>query len=132
MSDINVTTTCEEGYTAESIVDDWDLVIDAAKEDGPSANQVLVASYASCFLPAFRVAANKEGFDDVGTLKIESSAGLDDNTDLTDISWELTVEADLGDSVDDVVARAEDICHVHSALRDELHADISVTDGADL
>ena len=132
MSDINVTTTCEEGYTAESIVGDWDLVIDAAEGDGPSANQVLVASYASCFLPAFRVAANKEGFDGVGTVEIESSAELDDSDDLTSIAWELRVEADLGDSVDDVVARAEDICHVHSALREGLHADITVTDGVDL
>ncbi len=132
MSDINVTSTCEEEYTVESIVGDWDLVVDALEENGPSANQVLVASYASCYLPAFRVAANKEGFDDVGTIEIESEANLDDDDDLTDISWELHVEEDLGDSVDDVVSRAEDICHVHSALREGLHADITVTDGADL
>ncbi len=132
MSDINVTSTCEEEYTVESVVGDWDLVIDALGENGPTANEVLVASYASCYLPAFRVAANKEGFDDVGTIEIESSANLDDDDDLTDISWELHVEADLGDSVDDVVARAEDICHVHDAVREGLHADISVTDGADL
>jgi organic hydroperoxide reductase OsmC/OhrA len=132
MSDINVTSTCEEEYTVESIVGDWDMVIDALGENGPSANEALVASYASCYLPAFRVAANKEGFDDVGTIQIESSANLDEDDDLTDIAWELHVETDLGDSVDDIVARAEDICHVHAALREGLHADITVTDGADL
>jgi hypothetical protein len=31
-----------------------------------------------------------------------------------------------------VLARAEDICHVHTALREELHAGITVDDGAAL
>ncbi|MFC7057601.1 OsmC family protein [Halovenus salina] len=132
MSDINITSTCEEGYTTNSVVGNFDLVIDATGEDGPDPNATLVADYASCFIPAFRVGANKEGFDDIGTVQIESSAELDDGDDLESISFEVHVEADLGDSVDDVVARAEDICHVHSALREGLHADITVTDGADL
>ncbi len=132
MSDINVTSTCEADYTVESVVGDWDLVIDAAEENGPNPNAVLVADYASCFIPAFRVGANKEGFDDIGAVEIAASAELDDSDDLANISFDLHVEGDLGDSVDDVVARAEDICHVHSALREELHADISVTDGAQL
>jgi organic hydroperoxide reductase OsmC/OhrA len=132
MSDINVTSTCKEGYTTESVVGNFDLVIDATGEDGPDPNATLVADYASCFIPAFRVGANKEGFEDLGTVQVESSAELDDGDDLTSISFEIHVEADLGDSVDDVVARAEDICHVHSALREGLHADITVTDGADL
>lgn len=132
MSDINVTSTCEEGYTTENIVGDWEIVIDATGEDGPDPNSVLVADYASCFIPAFRVGANKEGFDDIGTVKVNASADLDDGDDLERIGFDIHVEADLGDSVDDVVARGEDICHVHSALREDLHADISVTDGADL
>ncbi|SDJ44216.1 Organic hydroperoxide reductase OsmC/OhrA [Halovenus aranensis] len=132
MSDINVTSTCKESYTTESVVGNFDLVIDATGEDGPDPNATLVADYASCFIPAFRVGANKEGFEDLGTVQVESSAELDDGDDLTSISFEIHVEADLGDSVDDVVARAEDICHVHSALREGLHADITVTDGADL
>ncbi len=132
MSDINVTSTCEEGYTTESILGDWDLVIDAAGENGPNPNDVLVADYASCFIPAFRVGANKEGFDDIGTVKIESEAELDDEDDLSSISFDIHVEGDLSDSVDDVVSRAEDICHVHAALREGLHAEITVTDGADL
>jgi len=132
MADINVTSTCEEGYTVESVVGDWDLVIDATDQDGPNPNAVLVANYASCYIPAFRVGASKEGFDDVGTVVIEASAELDDGDDLEQIAFDLHVEADLGDSVADVVARGEEICHVHSALREELHADITVTDGADL
>ncbi|MFC7135215.1 MULTISPECIES: OsmC family protein [Salinibaculum] len=130
MADIEVTSTCEEGYTVRSVTGEWELVVDALGEDGPTANQVLAADYASCFVPAFRVGANKEGFDDIGHVEVDVTADLDEDDDLTGIAFDIHVEGSLGDSVDDVVARAEDICHVHSALREGLHADISVTDEA--
>lgn len=132
MSDINVTSTCEEGYTTESIVGDWDLTIDATGENGPDPNQVLAADYASCFIPALRVGANKEGFEDIGTVEIDVSADLNDEDDLSAIAFDIAVEGDLGDADDDVIARAEDICHVHDALREGLHADITVEDNASL
>ena len=130
MADIEVSSTSEEGYTTTSVAGEWELVVDALGEDGPTPNQVLAADYASCFIPAFRVGANKEGFDDIGKVEIDVTADLDDNDDLSAIAFDIHVEASLEDSVDDVVARAEDICHVHSALREGLHADISVTDDA--
>ena len=41
------------------------------------------------------------------------------------------VEADLDDeTAADIAERAEGICHVHTALRDELRADVSVYPGA--
>jgi len=132
MSDINVTSTSTEGYATTSRLGDWDLTIDATNEEGPNPNEVLAADYASCFIPAFRVGANKEGFEDLGTIQVEVAADLDDDDDLSSVAFDIHVEESLGDSVDDVVARAEDICHVHAALREELHADISVTDDADL
>jgi uncharacterized OsmC-like protein len=130
MADIEVTSTSEEGYTTTSVAGEWELVVDALGEDGPTPNQVLAADYASCFIPAFRVGANKEGFDDIGTIEIDVEAHLDEDDDLSGIAFDIHVEADLEDSVDDIVARAEDICHVHAALREGLHADISVTDDA--
>ena len=130
MPDIEVTSTSEEGYSVTSVVDEWELTVDATGEVGPTAQQVLAADYASCFVPAFRVGANKEGFDDIGKIEVEVEAGLDDDDDLTDIAFHIHVEGSLEESVDDVVARAEDICHVHDALREELHADITVTDDA--
>jgi organic hydroperoxide reductase OsmC/OhrA len=130
MADIEVTSTSEEGYVTNSVVDGWELTVDATGEDGPTPNQVLAADYASCFIPAFRVGANKEGFDDIGRVEVEVGADIDDNDDLAGVSFDIHVEASLGDSVDDVVARAEDICHVHDALREELHADVAVTDDA--
>jgi organic hydroperoxide reductase OsmC/OhrA len=130
MPDIEVTSTSTEGYTTTSAIGDWELRIDATDENGPNPNAVLVADYASCFIPAFRVGAQQEGFDDLGTVEVDVSATLDDHDDLTGIAFDIAVEASLGDSVDDVVARAEDICHVHTALREELHASITVEDGA--
>ena len=130
MTDIEVTSTCEEGYTVESVIDgEWELVVDALSEDGPSANQVLAADYASCYIPAFRVAANKSGYDDIGTVTIDVEADLDEDDDLTAFRWHIEVEQDLGDDEQDIVELGEEICHVHSALREELHADITIESG---
>jgi len=131
MADINVTSVCEEGYTVENEIDgEWQLVVDALSEDGPTANQVLAANYASCYIPAFRVGAQKEGYDDIGHVEADVEADLDDDDDLEAISIHLKVAADLGSDGQAIVERGEDICHVHSALREELHADITLEDGA--
>jgi organic hydroperoxide reductase OsmC/OhrA len=132
MTDIDVVSRSTEGYATSSAIGDWELTIDATDQEGPNPNAVLAADYASCFIPAFRVGADQEGFDDLGTIEVMVHAALDDSDDLESISFDISVEASLGDSVDDVVARAEDICHVHAALRDDLQADVSVEDGADL
>jgi uncharacterized OsmC-like protein len=130
MADIEVTSTSTEGYTTTSVAGEWELTVDATGEDGPTPNQVLAADYASCFIPAFRVGANKEGFDDIGRVEIAVEAELNDDDDLESVAFELHVEESLEDSVEDVVERAEGICHVHDALREGLHADITVVDDA--
>ena len=132
MADIDITSTSTEGFTTTSTIGDWELSVDATDQNGPNPNAVLVADYASCFVPAFRVGAQQEGFDDLGTIRVDASATLDDGDDLSGIAFDIAVEASLGDALDDVVARAEDICHVHTALREELHAEITVEDGATL
>jgi len=131
MADITVEATCEEGYTVMTVTDgDWELAVDALSKDGPSANQVLAADYCSCYIPAFRVAADEHGHDDVGRIEADVEADLDDDDDLTRIDWTLRVETDLGEDADAIVERGEEICHVHAALREGLHADITVEDGA--
>jgi organic hydroperoxide reductase OsmC/OhrA len=130
MPDIEVSSTCEEGYTTTNVVGEWELTVDATNENGPTPNEVLVADYASCFIPAFRVGANKEGFEDVGQIEVAARATLDGEDDLESISFELHVESALGESVQDIVQRAEDICHVHAALRENLRADVTVNDDA--
>jgi hypothetical protein len=54
-------------------------------------------------------------------------AGLVEDIHVTD--GRVIVEADLGDDAQDIVELGEDICHVHSALIEELHADISIESG---
>ncbi|QLG62234.1 OsmC family protein [Halorarum salinum] len=126
MTDIETSTVSEEGYESTSQVGDYDLTIDATGEGGPDPNSVLVADYASCYLPAFRVGAQKEGHDDLGRVQIDAEAELDGDDDLTAISFDVYVEADVDDdTLSDVVARGEDICHVHSAVREGLEADIT-------
>lgn len=130
MADVESTTTSEEGYTSVSRVGDYELTVDATDQEGPNPNQVLLADYASCFIPAFRVGADQEGHDDLGKITIEVEGDLDDDDDLTAIRFTMHVEADLSDDeFDAVVDRAEDICHVHAALREELHADVTVHGG---
>ncbi|MCD2205010.1 OsmC family protein [Halobacterium sp. KA-6] len=128
---IEVTSTSEEGYVTRSRVGDYELTVDATEEEGPEPNGVLLADYASCFIPAFRVGGNKEGFDDLGRIDVDVEGDLDDEDDLEAIRFHILVEEDLDDDdFDAIVARAEDICHVHSALREGLHAEITGETGA--
>jgi uncharacterized OsmC-like protein len=133
MADIQTHTLSTEGFASKSQVGDFTLDIDALGDDGPTPNQVLVADYAACFLPAFRVGGQQEGHDDLGKVQIDAEATLDDDDDLESISFDIYVEADVSD--DDLAAiteRAEGICHVHAALREGLHADISTYGGANI
>ena len=131
MPDIELSSTSTEGYAVTNVIGDWQLAIDATNEEGPNPNEALAATYASCFIPAFRVGANKEGFDDIGQIHVDVGADLDEEDDLEAVYFEIHVEEALGDSVTDIVERAEEICHVHTALREELHAEVSVEDGVD-
>lgn len=131
MTAIETTTVSEEGFATTSQVGEFELSIDALDEAGPNPNAVLVADYASCFLPAFRVGAQKERVDDLGTVQIDAEADLDDEDDLSAVRFTIHVEADLSDEqFDAILERAEGICHVHSALKPELHADVTVHGGA--
>ncbi|MBX0303247.1 OsmC family protein [Haloarcula salinisoli] len=130
MADIEVNSTCEDGYTVESVINgEWELITDALSEDGPSPNEILAADYASCYIPALRVAAGKYNYDDIGQVEIEVAADLDEDDDLESIAFDLTVEESLGEEEQDIVDLAEDICHVHSALVEELHAEIEIESG---
>ncbi|MFB6303810.1 MAG: OsmC family protein [Haloferacaceae archaeon] len=131
MADIETSTVSEEGFASTSQVGDFELTIDATDEEGPNPNAVLVADYAACFLPAFRVGGQQRGHDDLGRIQIDADADLDEDDDLASISFTIHVEADLDDDeLDEIVARAEDICHVHAALREGLHADVEAHGGA--
>ncbi|WP_336022962.1 OsmC family protein [Halobellus salinisoli] len=127
MSDIQTSTVSEEGFASTSQVGDFELTIDALGESGPDPNSVLVADYASCFLPAFRVGGQQRGHDDLGKVQIDADADLDEDDDLEAIRFDIYVEADLDEeTLAEILDRAKGICHVHSALREGLHADATV------
>ncbi len=130
MADIEVSSTSEEGFVTRSRVGGFELTVDATDEEGPNPNATLVADYASCYIPAFRVGAQQRDYDDLGKIEIDAEADLDDDDDLSAIRFDIRVEADIAGDEDELVERGEDICHVHAALREELHADISVEGNA--
>lgn len=128
---IEVTSTSEEGFVTRSRVGDFELTVDATGEDGPSPNATLIADYASCYIPAFRVAGEQRGFEDLGRIDIDVEGDVDDDDDLEAIRFHILVEESLDDEeFEEVVDRARDICHVHSALREELRAEITGETGA--
>ena len=126
MSDIQTSTLSDEGFASTSNAGEFELTIDATGETGPDPNTVLVADYAACFLPAFRVGGQQRGHDDLGKVQIDADADLDGDDDLEAIRFDVHVEADLDDeTLAEIVNRAEGICHVHSALRPELRAEVT-------
>lgn len=127
MSDIETTSVSEQGFVTNNQVGDFSLTIDATDEEGPNPNDVLVADYASCFLPAFRVGGQQRDHDDLGKLQIDAEADLNDEDDVSAIRFDIYVEKELSDDeAEEIVDRAEGICHVHAALREEIEADINV------
>jgi organic hydroperoxide reductase OsmC/OhrA len=125
MSDIETITVSDEGFACVNQVGDFEFTVDATDEEGPNPNAALVATYASCFLPAFRVGGRQRGHDDLGRIQIDADADVDDDDDLASIDFAVHVAADVDDEeLDEIVARAEDICHVHAALRPELRANV--------
>ncbi|ESP89168.1 OsmC family protein [Candidatus Halobonum tyrrellensis] len=126
MSDIETSTVSEEGYASTSQAGDFELTIDATNEEGPTPQQVLVADYAACYLPAFRVGAQQRDHDDLGKVQIDADADMNDDDDLTAIRFDIHVEEDVDDdTLDEIVDRANGICHVHDALKESLHADVT-------
>jgi organic hydroperoxide reductase OsmC/OhrA len=129
MADIDLTTTSDDGFDTESVIDDFAVGIDPMNETGPNPNAVLVADYAACFLPAVRLGAKKNDVGDLGKMEIDAEAELDDHDNLADISFTLKVEESVDDP-EELAAIGEEYCHVHTALREELHADVTVDAGA--
>jgi uncharacterized OsmC-like protein len=131
MADIKTTTVNEAKFHALSRAGDFELSIDATGQEGPSPNEVLVADYASCFTFACRAGAQREMDVKLGKVETAAEADLDGDDDLTGISFEMHVEADLDEAaVEELLSLGEDICHVHDSLKESLEADVDVTTDA--
>ncbi len=133
MTDIESTTVNDEGFTATGRVGDYDIATDAQGETGPTPNEVLLADYAACFTYAFRAGAMRadEEYGELGKIQTDAEADLDDGDDLSAVRFTMHVESALSDDqINALLDAAEDICHVHAALRETLHADVTVNPGA--
>ena len=129
MADLESHTVNEGGFAATSRVGNYELSIDATKEEGPSPNEVLLADYASCYTFAFRAGAMREHDLELGEIETEAEADLDDDDDLVDdsVRFTLHVEDDLDDEqIEALTELGEEICHVHAALHEGMYAEITV------
>lgn len=128
MADIETTTVSDEGYTTRSSIDQFDLVVDAANDEGPTPNQALVADYAACYLAALRAGGRQADHEHLGRIEIDAAAETDD--DLESISFDVRLEEELSEDVaGEILSNADDLCHVRAALREELRADVEIHAG---
>ncbi|WP_440008664.1 OsmC family protein [Halomicrococcus sp. SG-WS-1] len=126
-----VTTTSDEGMNAENDVRDFSLTVDATGEEAPDTLETLLAAYGSCYVPALRVGAEQRDAGDLGKIEIDVDGELNDDDKLESVDFDIKWEADVDDdTAERVVDRAFDLCKVHDALKDSLHADASVQTGA--
>lgn len=126
-----VHTVSEEGFTSTSEIRDFELFVDPGGDEAPDTLEVLLADYAACSVPAWRVGAQQRGVDDLGRLEIDVSGELNDDDKLESVSFDVSVEAELEDGkAEEIIERVEALCKVHDALKDGLHADMTLSGGA--
>ena len=119
-----VTTTSEDGFASTNDVRDFETTIDATGEDGPDTLEALLAAYGSCYVPALRVGGQQRGVDELGRIEIAVAGELNDDDKLESIHFDIKVEADVDDEKGaEVIDRAFELCKVHDALKESLHAD---------
>ncbi|MFD1561959.1 OsmC family protein [Haloarchaeobius amylolyticus] len=121
-----VTTVSEEGYSATNEIREFETTIDANGEDAPDTLEALLAAYGSCYVPALRVGGQQRDAGDLGKIEIDVTGELNDDDKLESIAFDISVAADVDDDTgEEVIERAFELCKVHDALKDSLHADAS-------
>lgn len=126
-----VVSTSEEGFSSVNSVRDFELTIDAEGEETPDTVETLLADYAACYVPALRVGGQQRGADDLGRIENTVTGEVNDDGKLTSVSFEIRVEADVDDeTAEGIVDRANELCKVHDALKESLHAETTIEGGA--
>ncbi|ELZ18466.1 OsmC family protein [Haloterrigena salina JCM 13891] len=121
-----VTTVSEEGYSATNEIREFETTIDANGEDAPDTLEALLAAYGSCYVPALRVGGQQRDAGDLGQIEIDITGELNDDDKLESVQFDVRVEADVDeDTGEEVIERAFELCKVHDALKDSLHAETS-------
>ncbi|RZH69491.1 OsmC family protein [Natrinema altunense] len=126
-----VTTVSDEGYSATNEIRDFETTVDANGEAAPDTLETLLAAYGSCYVPALRVGGQQRGVDDLGRIEIDIDGDLNDDDKLESVRFDVRVEADVDDDTgDEIIDRAFELCKVHDALKDGLHADTTFESNA--
>ncbi|SDR35925.1 OsmC family protein [Natronobacterium texcoconense] len=126
-----VTTTSEEGFSATNDIRDFEQTIDPNGEEAPDTLEALLAAYGSCYVPALRVGGQQRDVEDLGKIEIETTGELNDDDKLESIQFDIRVEADVDDETGEkILERAFELCKVHDALKESLHAETSFEGGA--
>ncbi|QSW99725.1 OsmC family protein [Haloterrigena alkaliphila] len=121
-----VTTVSEEGYSATNETREFETTIDATGEEAPDTLEALLAAYGSCYVPALRVGGQQRDADDLGRIEIDITGELNDDDKLESVQFDIRVEGDVDeDTGEEIIERAFELCKVHDALKDSLHAETS-------
>lgn len=127
----SVTTTSESGFASESEIREFAWDIDPSGEDAPDTLEALIAAYAACFVPALRVGAEQRNVGELGRVEIDATGDLNDDDKLAAIAFDIKVAADVSqEDAERAVDRAEDLCKVHDAVKQQLKASMSITPNA--
>lgn len=122
-----VTTVSEEDFASTSTIRSFTVDIDPAGEEAPDTVESLLAAYAACYMPALRVGAKQRDLGELGRIETSVDGPVDDDGKLVSISFDISVEADLNaDEVSTLIARANELCKVHAAVRPRLQANMTV------
>ncbi|ELY52014.1 OsmC family protein [Natronolimnohabitans innermongolicus] len=122
-----VTTVSEEGFSATNEIRDFETTIDATGEEAPDTLETLLATYASCYVPALRVGGEQRDAGDLGRVEIDATGDLNDDDKLESVSFDVRVEASVDDeTAEKVIERANELCKVHDAVKSDLHAETSI------
>ena len=127
----SATTVSDAGFASTSQIRDWEVSVDPTGEEAPDTLELLLADYAACSVPAFRVGAQQRGVEELGRLEIEATGELNDDDKLASVGLDVRVETGLTDEqAAEIIERVEALCKVHDALKPELHAEFTLTGGA--
>lgn len=119
-----VTTVSEDGYESTTEIRDFSVDIDPGGESAPDTLESLLASYGACYVPALRVGAKQRDVGDLGKIELSITGELNDDDKLERIQFDIAVGADVTEEEgEEAIDRAFDLCKVHDALKEGLHAD---------
>ena len=119
-----VTTVSEDGYDSTTEIRDFSVDIDPGGESAPDTLESLLASYGACYVPALRVGAKQRDVGELGKVELSITGELNDDDKLDSIHFDVAVGADVTEEEgEEAIDRAFDLCKVHDALKESLHAE---------